>query len=629
MENRIINIFGGKSLDHWSVICKLYKSVIFPRMPIEEIKKSGRGESMYLLSFSSKPKHVYSIIDEKVIMEADTALIELISKIKNIWTVRQIAKIDGYNFEIGDYNVRYGNLTVGSHSKGLIVEVEHTKSSSVTESTDLLIEFIDYLIPKELLRNYKLEIKRPDNGYDYTKVGLSQTKEHDDLPKKFNSLNESIIPNVKMEIDNPPDTINTNNINSSSNEVINTTSPYSNNHSSIMETPASLGSTVSNIVNETNKFFAASADSSVTVDTPMTTTTTNISNSLSSSLNTTSTLQSSIINTVTNGTTSPNTNSTSNTNTNTNASLPLKTNSLTSLNTTNVSTTESPTVGTPAAAASKPSPSAIKSTNPGKIASTPSVVPPMPSIAPNLLVPNSLTTALASLININAAVAANPLTTTDNTNYDININNLNTLPTAPTTTTIPPSQFLFNPLTNPLTASAASANLFNAAVNSNSIHSLPTMLNTNNNINTTANPNTITNTTITGKSSAPLPNVFSKSKQNSLLSSIKKKEPLLNQHLSSAQIANLLQSSGMTSYTTNSSTAGTSLKTLPPNSNILLNTTSLTLNANLMNSPLDTSNISEGKEIKEIKEHVKYNFTFTSRHTAYQYINLLRSEKIL
>ena len=94
MENRIINIFGGKSLDHWSVICKLYKSVIFPRMPIEEIKKSGRGESMYLLSFSSKPKHVYSIIDETVIMEADTALIELISKIKNIWTVRQIAKID-------------------------------------------------------------------------------------------------------------------------------------------------------------------------------------------------------------------------------------------------------------------------------------------------------------------------------------------------------------------------------------------------------------------------------------------------------------------------------------------------------------------------------------------------------
>jgi len=437
-----------------------------------------------------------------------------------------------------------------------------------------------------------------------------------------------------MEIDNPPDTINTNNINSSSNEVINTTSPYSNNHSSVMETPASLGSTVSNIVNETNKFFAASADSSVTVDTPMTTT--NISNSLSSSLNTTSTLQSSIINTVTNITTSSNTNTTSNTNTNTNASLPLKANSLTSLNATNVSTAElsavakvaTPTVGTPTATATKQSPSTIKNTSPGTTTSTPSVVPPMPSIAPNLLVPNSLT-ALANFININAAVAANPLTTTDNTNYDINVNNLNTLPTVPTTTAIPPSQFLFNPLTNPLTASATSANLFNATINSNSIHSLPTILNANTNINTTTSTNAITNTTITGKSSAPLPNVFSKSKQNSLLSNIKKKEPLLNQHLTSTQIASLLQSSGVTTYTTNSSTVGTSLKTLPPNSNILLNNTSLTLNANIVNSPLNTSNITEGKEIKEIKEHVKYNFTFTSRHTAYQYINLLRSEKIL
>ncbi|OUM68653.1 hypothetical protein PIROE2DRAFT_38975 [Piromyces sp. E2] len=124
---------------------------------------------MYLLSFSSKPNYVYSIIDEKIVMEADNAFVELIAKIKNIWTVRQIAKIDGYNFEIGDYNVRYGNLNVGSHSKGLIVEVEHTKSTSVTESSDLLIEFIDYLIPKELYKNYKLELKLKERAnYNFT-----------------------------------------------------------------------------------------------------------------------------------------------------------------------------------------------------------------------------------------------------------------------------------------------------------------------------------------------------------------------------------------------------------------------------------------------------------------------------
>ncbi|ORX41487.1 TATA-binding related factor [Piromyces finnis] len=159
MERRIKNLFGGKKLDPWNVVCKLYKSVTFPRIPLELIKNSGRGESMYLLSFSSKPSHVYTIIDEKIVMETDNALIELVTKIKNIWTIRQTAKIDGYNYEIGDYNVRYGNLNVGSHSKGLVVEVEHTKSTSVTKSSDLLIEFIDYLIPKELYKNYKLELK--------------------------------------------------------------------------------------------------------------------------------------------------------------------------------------------------------------------------------------------------------------------------------------------------------------------------------------------------------------------------------------------------------------------------------------------------------------------------------------
>jgi len=92
MENRIINIFGGKALDHWSVVCKLYKPP--PKMPVELIKNSGRGESMYLLSFSSKPNHVYSIIDEKIVMEADNAFVELIAKIKNIWVQRQMAKID-------------------------------------------------------------------------------------------------------------------------------------------------------------------------------------------------------------------------------------------------------------------------------------------------------------------------------------------------------------------------------------------------------------------------------------------------------------------------------------------------------------------------------------------------------
>jgi len=405
-----------------------------------------------------------------------------------------------------------------------------------------------------------------------------------------------------MEIDNPTDSINTNTINSSSNELLNSSSPYSNttfNQSSVMGTPGSLGSTIiSDIVNETNKYV--STESSIAVDTPMSTTNNSISLTTVSSLNNTNTLSSIATK--------------SNTNINTPSSL--NANSLTSVNSTNLATAGSSTikVSTPLSTTQNATTKLTTVTNISipAVAATNTVAPiaPIPTVAP-LVTPNQLT-ALAGL-DINsfafnaaaaAAVAANSLKATDNTNYDINLqpsidslNSISALNTNSPSTDVPTAPFIFNPtnLLNPTTLSA----------NTKTINPLPVMLNNSNAI------------AMTNKS---IPNVLSKAKQNSLLSTIKKKEPLLNQPLSSSQISNFIQSS-----TPSLTTSATSIKTIPPNSNILINQSLLpTLNIN--NSITD---IKEGKEIKEIKERANYNFVFTSRHTAYQYINLLRSEKIL
>lgn len=621
MENRIINIFGGKRTDHWSVVCKLYKSVIFPRVPRELIKNSGRGESMYLLSFSSKPKHVYSIIDEKLVMEADNSLVELINKIKNIWAFRQVAKIDGYSFEIGDYSVRYGNLNVGSNSKGLLVEVEHTKSNSVTESSDLLIELIDYLIPEELYKNFKIELRRPDNGYDYTTVGLSQSKEEDLLKDINNDISKTIVPNIKMEIDNSNDTLNTAiTVHSSSNEMLNINSPYSNNQSSVIETPGSLGSTIiSNIVNETNKYV--NADSSTTVDSLATTS--NNSSSLNTSLLNASSLNSSSlntninknINTNTNSNTNPKNNSLNSTtkntiNNNTVTTIPTSNPTAAVASTTATATTKKSTISTNEKSTTLPNASTISTLSP---------IAPIRTVGTNpLSTPLASIGAIANLNSLALNAAANSLTTTDITNYDISVGNSNTLSPlslAPTTNGVPASPFLFNPFSNPITAANAvttninpSLTIFNASglpttANKNSVTPIPTILNPNINSTGSATP---LHTTSTG-----LSNVFSKTKQNSLLSTInkKKKESLIHAPLSSSQITEFIQSTDSLD-STHTLKANTILSGQGSRQFSIKNSNNSQRNRNSISS------LQERKEIKEVKERAHYNFIFTSKHSA-------------
>jgi len=394
-----------------------------------------------------------------------------------------------------------------------------------------------------------------------------------------------------MEIDNPTDS-NVNTINSS-NEFLNSTSPYSNttfNQSSVMGTPGSLGSTIiSDIVNETNK-YVTNAESSVAVDTPMSTTNNSISLTTTSSLNNTSTISSIV------------------TGTNTNIDTPssLNTSSFTSLNSTNITTDASTTTKTSTSSNATPKPS---TSIPAATAST-TVAPiaPIPTVTP-FVTPNPLT-ALAGL-NINSlalTAAANSLKATDHTNYDINLqpsvdglNNVSTLNTNSPTTDVPTAPFLFNPSTP--------ANLFNSTTlssNTKTINSLPVVL-------------TNTNAMASVAANKSIPNVFSKAKQNDILSTIKKKESLLHHPpLSSSQISSFIQSSVASSLNST-----TSMNTIPRNSNTLINPSLLTM----MN--INTTESKEGKEIKEIKERANYNFNFTSRHTAYQYIHLLRSEKIL
>ncbi|PVU95949.1 hypothetical protein BB561_001482 [Smittium simulii] len=82
----------------------------------------------------------------------------IVSKLKNIWKLRQSGKIEGYSFYLQDFSIGIGNLMVGTAYKGLIIHIEYTACGSLEQTEDLIDEMSRLILPsKSNVKKAKLE----------------------------------------------------------------------------------------------------------------------------------------------------------------------------------------------------------------------------------------------------------------------------------------------------------------------------------------------------------------------------------------------------------------------------------------------------------------------------------------
>ncbi|PVU99711.1 hypothetical protein BB559_000461 [Furculomyces boomerangus] len=106
-------------------------------------KKNGIDGSIYSSHIAPSSKDVI-----KGVYLADPEMDNIFSKLKNLWKLRQSAKVEGYTFDLVDFVISIGNMMVGTAYKGLIVQIEYLPCDDFTKTESLLDEMARMVFPE-------------------------------------------------------------------------------------------------------------------------------------------------------------------------------------------------------------------------------------------------------------------------------------------------------------------------------------------------------------------------------------------------------------------------------------------------------------------------------------------------
>ncbi|XP_065163894.1 mediator of RNA polymerase II transcription subunit 20 [Atheta coriaria] len=135
LTKRILAL-GAVQQGQYLVDCETYMSV--PQL--------GAQRTVHVLHNSEQPATVFSILEtgtKTIPLAADGLFDLLMMKMSNFYTSKkQKAESKGPRFEIGDFCVKLGTVTISSNFKGILVEVEYRACLVPSMCWELIKEFL-------------------------------------------------------------------------------------------------------------------------------------------------------------------------------------------------------------------------------------------------------------------------------------------------------------------------------------------------------------------------------------------------------------------------------------------------------------------------------------------------------
>lgn len=107
----------------------------------------GPSVDLQLLTFHDAPELTYLLVRKAgKVMEADKSILEVLTKVAP-YKVRATLHFEGWAYNLGDFNVRVGKVTLRptEEFKGFMVEVEYAPVSTAEQATPALKEFVEFL----------------------------------------------------------------------------------------------------------------------------------------------------------------------------------------------------------------------------------------------------------------------------------------------------------------------------------------------------------------------------------------------------------------------------------------------------------------------------------------------------
>ncbi|KDR23171.1 Mediator of RNA polymerase II transcription subunit 20, partial [Zootermopsis nevadensis] len=133
----------------------------------------GLARTLHVLHNSEQPASVFSILEsgnKTIPLVADGLFDFLMNKMTSIYTSKKQTKIEakGPRFEIGDFCVKLGSVTMTQNFKGVLVEVEYRPCVVPASCWELMREFLQGFLgssvqstPPQYLQNRMNEVYQP------------------------------------------------------------------------------------------------------------------------------------------------------------------------------------------------------------------------------------------------------------------------------------------------------------------------------------------------------------------------------------------------------------------------------------------------------------------------------------
>ncbi|GAB6031020.1 mediator complex subunit Med20 [Chamberlinius hualienensis] len=135
--------------------------------------------TVHVIRNSEQPTTCFALTDTGLCLIADLLYESLMNKLVGIYNPKKAIKIEskGSRYELSDFLVKIGSVSMGSSFKGILIEVEYMPCCIPANCFELMKEFVHGTLHKSLLTTPPYLVGRMDQMYTPTDT-VHQYMEH-------------------------------------------------------------------------------------------------------------------------------------------------------------------------------------------------------------------------------------------------------------------------------------------------------------------------------------------------------------------------------------------------------------------------------------------------------------------
>ncbi|XP_071508044.1 mediator of RNA polymerase II transcription subunit 20-like [Diadema antillarum] len=130
-----LDALGAVKMGNVAVDCEMYQSV--PTM-------GQTPKVIHVMHNKEQPYTCYAVTDNKTCLVCENSFEAIMQRLKAFYTPKKSARIEskGIRYEMGDFVVKVGIVSLGPHARGILVEVEYTPCTIIPDCWQLMMEFM-------------------------------------------------------------------------------------------------------------------------------------------------------------------------------------------------------------------------------------------------------------------------------------------------------------------------------------------------------------------------------------------------------------------------------------------------------------------------------------------------------